>query len=85
MGSFPSKRFAPLSEIYSHPELIILTRCEEYAAIIENAWNVTVDRIIYNYEFFNQDFIDYLESKVKEQPYVFPEPIPEKSVLSYLE
>lgn len=42
------KEYGKLKEVYSNPELTLITRNIDYAEIIENMWNVRVSYIIPN-------------------------------------
>jgi len=81
---FPQKQYESLEAVYRNQNLTLLARCNDHARLIESAWNVKVDNVIENYNFFTKNFLDYLEMK-KQNAGIFTEPkIEYKSILEYI-
>lgn len=61
----PQKNYHELEQIYRNPSLTLLCRSDDHKKVIENAWNVKVEKVIHNYDFFNPNFLNYVKSKSK--------------------
>ncbi len=81
---FPQKNYDTLEAIYRNKELTLLARHEEHAKLIEKCWNVHVDSVVPNYEFFGSSFLEYLKGKINRvEKYVNP-PVIYKPILNYI-
>lgn len=80
---FPQKQYDQLEFIYRNPELILITRCLDHKTLVENCWNVKVDRIIENYNFFSTEHINYFKNKIDNLT-VCEKPIEHKNILEYV-
>lgn len=60
-----NKNYHQLEYIYRNPQFKLLCRSHDHKKLIESAWNVKVDFVIDNYNFFTKDFLDFVKSNTK--------------------
>lgn len=81
---FPHKQFEVLESIYRNRELNLLVRSEDHKKLVESCWNRKVDMVVNNYDFWNEDFVNYLEGKIEGAGKRKEPTVQYKSVVDYL-
>lgn len=78
------KNYEILEPIYRNNELSIIARSNDHAKLIENCWNIKVDHVVENYDFFTDSFLGYLKGKIDGAVKYINYPVKYKNVLDYL-
>lgn len=81
---FPQKNYDSFETIYRNRELTLIARSDDHAKLMENCWNVKIDYILNNYDFFGQNFISYLKGKNDSVKRYKNEPVLYKQILDYV-
>lgn len=81
---FPNKNYDTFETIYRNKELTLIARSEDHAKLMENCWNVKVEHIVHNYDFFGNGFLNFLKGKNDGVKRYKNEPINYKQILDYL-
>ena len=81
---FPNKQFNTFETIYRNSELNLIARCEDHRKLMENCWNIKIDYVLPNYDFFGSDFLNYIKEKKNKAVKYTNEPVVYKDILDYL-
>jgi hypothetical protein len=81
---FPQKQYKQLESIYRNKELTLITRSQDHKKLVESSWNRPVEYVVENYDFYSQNFLDYLKGKVSGASRRIKPVIEYKEVRDYL-
>ncbi len=57
---YPGHAYNDFAPLYRNPAIEIIARSNDHKRIIESAWNVQVAKVVENYNFFGQEFLDFI-------------------------